>query len=371
MESLRVVIRRTAPLALAAALAGLAGCGAAGDEREQVPPRPPAVEEERTADIRPATVPPVRVTVLHVEPQRFVESLVVTATLEAWRDVTVSAEFGGTVRSIAFDKGETVRAGQELARVGDDLARAQLAQAEADLMAAEANYAKVSRLFERQAVPKQDLVAATSTRDRARAVVDEMKARLERAVLRAPIDGVVLDRPVEPGEVVPPGTPIARIETVDRLKAVASVPDTEAAWLEIGRSGTLTFDAWPGRSFPARIAFVSPAADRETRTFLVELAVDNTTHRLRPGMVGRASLARRVLDDALVVPFDAVLARAEGSAVFVVDDDCTAVLRPVEIGALEGDRALVAQGLAAGEAVVVEGQHDLVDGQRVLTESCR
>ncbi len=346
------------------ALAVLSGCGT------------PAGETERASFPRPAPRAtgepnPVRVAVERVVPTAFTERLVVATTLEAWHEVTLSAEFGGTVRRVLFDKGDRIRPGQELARVGDDLAQAQLAQAEADLMAAEANFTKVSRLFERQAVPKQDLVAATSQRDRARAVVDEMKARVERAVIRSPIEGIALDRPVEPGEGVPPGTPIVTIQAIARLKAVVSVPDTEAAWLVTGRPAVLQFDAYPGRSFPATVSFVSPAAYSDTRTFRVELALRNADRALRPGMVGRASLDRRRFTDALVVPYDAVLPRADGPVVFVVDDTCRARLREVEVGAIEGSRALVREGLASGDLVVVAGQADLVDGQPVLTETCR
>ena len=358
---------RAAPgIAVLAALALLAGCRGAGDETAR------ATRETGQPRARDAGAPaPVRVTVREIVPTSFTERLAVAATLEAWHEVTLSAEFGGTVRRVLFDKGDAIRRGQELARVGDDLAQAQLAQAEADLMAAEANFTKISRLFERRAVPKQDLVAATSQRDRARAVVDEMKARVERAVIRSPIDGIALDRPLEPGEVVPPGTPIVTIQSIAKLKAVVSVPDTEAAWLVTGRPAVLRFDAYPERTFPATVSFVAPAADAETRTFRIELALRNDDRALRPGMVGRALLDRRRITGALVVPFDAVLPRADGSVVFVVDDACRARLRPVEIGGIEGSQALVDDGLTPGDRVVVAGQADLVDGQPVLTETCR
>lgn len=315
---------------------------------------------ERRVPVRTATI----------EASEFRDALELTALLEPWKEVVLATEFGGFVREVNFEKGQLVDRGAVIARIGDDLAAARLDQAKAELLAAEANYTKVSKLFERQAVPQQDLVAATSRRDNAAALVREMEISLDRAIVRAPVTGVAVDRAVEPGEVLAPGQRLTTLHRVDRLKAAVQVPDTEIGWLQRGRAASLRLDAYPGRSFEASLRYVAPAADTDTRTFLVEFALDDGRAQLRPGMVGTLSVVRRLVEDAVVVPTDALVVRQEGFVAFVVRE-CRAELRDVVVGGSEGERVLIESGLAAGEELVISGQRDLIQGQAVRSEACR
>ncbi|MBD3869121.1 MAG: efflux RND transporter periplasmic adaptor subunit [Acidobacteria bacterium] len=312
----------------------------------------------------------VAVRVTELQPEHFLERLEVSGTLEPYEEVEVRSENGGLVREVSFEKGRRVSQGDLLCRIGDDLAEARLAQAQAELMGAEANFLKMTKLVERQAVPQQDLVAATAVRDRLLASVRESELMLERSRIHAPISGVALNRPIDTGEVLAPGAMITTLQQVRRLKVAAAVPDTEIRWLRLGGQGVLEVDAWPGREFDVAISFLSPAADRANRTFLVELKLDNRDGALRPGMVSRVRFDRRSVEDGIVIPLDALVTRIEGPAAYVVQD-CAAALRQVEIDATEGDRVLVLSGLAAGDLLVVEGQRDLVDGQRVETGDCK
>jgi len=160
------------------------------------------------------------------------------------------------------------------------------------------------------------------------------------------------------------------VQRLDRLKVETSVPDTEINWIMPGSSASVYVDAWPDRTFQAKVSFVSPAADSIGRTFEVELDLPNRDLTLRPGMVCRVRLIRRMLTDAVAVPLDALVARVDGRVAFVVED-CRAALRSVAVSAIEGGRALVATGLAVGDELVVAGQQDLADGQPVDTETCR
>jgi membrane fusion protein (multidrug efflux system) len=312
----------------------------------------------------------VRVDTWIIESTGFEERLELTASLEAWDEIDLSSEFGGLVREVLFEKGDFVRSGEVLARIGDDLAGAQLDQARAGLADAEAVYDKTLKLFEREAVPKQDMDTAIAQRDRMRAQVRERELVLERSSLRAPIDGFARDRHVDPGEVLAPGSPVTTLQRIDRLKVVASVPDTEISWLRVGSAGIVQVDAWPGRQFRATVHFLSPSADPTSRTFPIELELPNAGLDLRPGMVARLELSKRKLVDAVAVPMDALVTRLEGRVAFVVED-CHAVMRPVAVTSTEGDRVLIESGLAAGEELVVKGQRDLADGQRVDSEACR
>ncbi|MDH3283449.1 MAG: efflux RND transporter periplasmic adaptor subunit [Acidobacteriota bacterium] len=330
-------------------------------ERSDEAPSPAATPVPRVARVRVRTEP--------IETTTFVETIEVSGTIAPWKHVVVSSELGGLVREVGFDKGRRVAEGQLLARVGDDLADARLDGARAELKAAAANHEQAERLFERQAVPEQRLIDATAALHRARARVREHELLLARSLIRAPISGVAVSRDIEPGEVIPPSTIITTLQRVDRLKVTASVPDTEVGWLSVGRPGRISVDAYEGQEFDGKLSYVAPAAQTDTRGFPIEVALDNRGRALRPGLVARIRLDKRRIENAIVVPFDALVTRTDGTVAYVVDD-CAAHIRPVEVAAFENDRALIESGLAAGDLLVVDGQADLIDGQPIVSERC-
>ncbi|MCG6921620.1 MAG: efflux RND transporter periplasmic adaptor subunit [Acidobacteria bacterium] len=340
-------------LALLGALAALPGCGS-GDTRSEA--APPDAEGPRA--------PAVSVQVAELVPQSLVERVELSGELEPWVHVSVSAELGGTVELVGFREGEHVRKGQVLARVGTDMMEAALAEAQARLEGAQAVHEKTAELFKRQHVPRQELIAATSALHAAEAQVRQAELRRERSVIEAPISGVAATRDVEPGEVVAPGAPITEIYRVDRLKAVAGVPENDVTAFRVGGEATIEVDAFPGRVFEGRIHLIGPAAVGPSRTFPTEIAVDNPKGELRPGMIARVALVKRQLEDVVVVDRDVLQDRDVGPVAVVVQGGVASV-RELTLGASEGNRVVVEQGLEPGEMLIVTGQRGLVDGQAV------
>ncbi len=269
-------------LILLGTLAAVPGCGS-GDARS----------EAALPDAESQTAPAVSVEVRELVPQSLVERVELSGDLEPWVHVSVSAELGGTVELVGFREGEHVRKGQVLARVGTDMMEAALAEAQARLEGAQAIHEKTAELFKREHVPRQELIAATSALRAAEAQMRQAELRRERSVIEAPISGVALSREVEPGEVVSPGAPITEIYRVDRLKAVAGVPENDIAAFRVGGEATIEVDAFPGRTFEGRIHLVGPAARGPSRTFPTEIAIDNPHGELRPGMIARVALVKR------------------------------------------------------------------------------
>ena len=326
------------------------GCGpeAPADSDADTPPEPP----------------PVNVTVVTLEPETLEDALKLSGRLEPWVEVHVSTELGGTVQEIDFDKGQHVRRGQVLARIGTDLFEAALAEAQAELQHAEAEYKKTTELFNRQAVPRQELTAATSNYLRAQARVEQGRLRVERSIIKAPISGVAIVREIEVGEVVPAGSLLTTIDDLSRLKADIGIPENDIASFSVGERATIEVDAFPKREFEGKLHFVSPAASGANRTFPAEVALDNQDGLLRPGMIVRVKLVKQVYENRIVVPRDAVLERDSGPVAFVVRGE-RAELRRLRTGASEAGRIVILEGLEAGDELIVTGQRNLVDGQRV------
>jgi membrane fusion protein (multidrug efflux system) len=308
--------------------------------------------------------PPVNVSVMKLEPTELTETEVLTGKIAPWVEVEVSAELGGAVQEIGFEKGRRVKKGQILARVGTDLLDAALREAEASLEEAEANYNRAKELFARQAVPRQELITHTSRFHAAQARLDVAKLRVQRSVITAPVSGVAISRHVDVGEVVPPGALITAIHQVSRLKVEVGIPETDIAFFRNGGEATIAVDAYPGKTFEGKIHFLGPAASGKNRSFPSEVAIANTDNELRPGMIARVFLVKRRLDNALVVPRDALLDRDLGSVAFVGIED-RAEERQVVLGPSEGNRVVIEDGLSFGEALIVAGHRNLVDGQPI------
>ena len=338
-------------LLLAVSVVVTAGCGSS-----------PSVEEPPGENA--AELPSINVSVLELKPTELTERVVLTGRFEPWVEVQVSTELGGTVEEVSFQKGQRVRKGRVLTRIGSDLRAAELDGADAELLAAEAHYQKTSKLLERQAVPRQELIAATSRHKMAQARQQQTQILLERSIIKAPITGVAVDRHIEPGEVLPPGAPITTLHQLDRLKVAVGIPDNDIPYFFVGGEATIQVDAYPDRDFEGRIHYVGSAASSKNRTFPAEIELTNTDAELRPGMIGRVSLVKERYPDALVVPRDALLERDEGSVAFVLQDD-RARAKPVVLGPSEADYVVVKEGLAAGDWLIVTGQRRLVDGQPV------
>jgi membrane fusion protein (multidrug efflux system) len=340
-------------LVLLGTLVALAGCGSGEAGNGGASP-----------DAEGQKAPAISVEVMELEPGRLVERVELSGELEPWVHVSVSAELGGTVEFVGFRGGEHVKQGQVLARVGTDLLEATLAEARARLEGTQAVHEKTEQLFKREHVPRQELIAATSALRAAEAQTRQAELRLERSVIEAPISGVAVSREVEPGEVVSPGALITELYRVDRLKAVAGVPENDIAAFQVGGEATIEVDAFPGRTFEGRIHLIGPAARGPSRTFPTEIAIDNPRGELRPGMIARVALVKRTLEGVIVVERD-VLQDRDAGPVAVVADGGVASVRELTLGASQGNQVVVEKGLEPGELLIVTGQRGLIDGQAV------
>jgi membrane fusion protein (multidrug efflux system) len=308
--------------------------------------------------------PPVSVSVVVIAATNMTERLELSAVLQPWLEIDVASELGGRVEKVAFEEGQRIQEGAVLAHVGTRLLTAALEEAQAGLLGAQADYERTQKLFDRQAVPRQQLLSATARYETAKAQVAQAELRVEGSVVRAPISGVALNRELELGEVLSPGATVTTLNQVTRLKAEAGIAESDVVSFSVGGDAQLSLDAYPGEAFSGSIYFVGPAAVGPSRTFPVKVAMDNHAGRLRPGMLARLSLTKRHLVDVVVVDRDTLQERDSGSVAIVVENGVASV-RPVLLGPAEGNHIVVEKGLEVGDLLIVSGQRGLIDGQEV------
>jgi multidrug efflux pump subunit AcrA (membrane-fusion protein) len=217
---------------------------------------------------------------------------------------------------------------------------------------------------------REELENAEAARDAARAARDAASTRLKRARVLAPVGGVLDDLPVEKGEYVNTGKPVARIVDSSSVKAVAMVPERDVQYLRVNQSALVIADVRGTRKkLPGKITYISELADRTTRATRAEITVANPEGLLRAGRIVSARVTRRVLDEAFFVPLSAVIPLEKTKAVFLVEGE-EAVRREVVLSSMikTFDRVQyvrVLSGLKAGDRLIVNGQRFVGPGQKI------
>ncbi len=370
----------SAVLALAAAAAA-AGC---------------SPSDGKTAE---AQKPPVAVDVVTVVAADQVEAIDVVGSLEPKFAANVKSEYSGIVTAVHVAQWVPVRKGQPLAsldvreskltvqkaRAGVDSARAALLQAEVRLRQAEREADRSTELKAAGLATQQQLDDALTMRDAARAQVEAARGqvtlaeeevrhaetRLDKAVIRSPLDGVVALRVANPGDLVgEPGTAAPMFQVVDNrlLDLTVSIPAARLADVQVGQPLTFTTESYGSRVFEGKVAFINPTVDAASRTVRVVAEVPNPENVLRGGMFVRGRIVVGERSGVLQAPRTALLnwdVLKKSGELFVVEGE-VARRRTVQTGRVAGDAVEIASGLRPGEQVVARGAFNLRDGDRIL-----
>lgn len=324
-----------------------------------------------------------------------VMDIVAVGTLEALDTVEIGSDLTGTLQSVEVVQNQAVTAGQVLARLDPtpfdlaveqaeaswNAARASQEQAEVTLREATVGHRRAERLLERGASTAVELEQAQASEDQAQAGLAAARAQVaqahadllrarddrEHTVISSPIDGVVLQRFVDPGQTVVSSMSATTLfelaSDLAAMKADVQVDEADVGRVQAGQAASFTVSAWPGQTFAATVAEVdlAPDPDEEVVVYLAELRLDNSQGRLRPGMTATASVETGRVSDALLVPSAALRFEVAGAPAptgdhlwIVAEPEPRAVA--VTVLGDDGETAAVqAEGLTVGEVVIIGG----------------
>jgi membrane fusion protein (multidrug efflux system) len=335
--------------------------------------------EKTTADRPPVAVDAAPVTAGAVE-----ERIAVVGSLTPKFQGEVKAEYSGVVSDVYVTEWVPVKKGALLGRFDSREVRAALEGARASRMQAEVAVARAQR--ERTRCEKlraaglatqqtlDDAVSAAEAAEaqlRATSAQEELVAtRLRKTEIRAPMDGVVALRAVNPGDFIENmGSPRPMFRIVDnrRLELTVTVPSTRVAAVAVGQPLSFTVDALPGRTFEGRVSFVNPSIDEASRTMKVIAQVDNDSGALKAGLFARGEIVSGRREGVLRLPRTALVSwdQSGGTGLVYVIEGGRAHRKSVEVGASSGDSVEVRSGISEGETVVTRGAFDVRDGDRV------
>ncbi|HEY6339529.1 MAG TPA: efflux RND transporter periplasmic adaptor subunit [Candidatus Sulfotelmatobacter sp.] len=216
---------------------------------------------------------------------------------------------------------------------------------------------------------EQALKAATGQLESAKGKYLGAEAQLSYSEIRSPIDGVVTDRPLYPGEMATAGTPLLTVMDVSAVIAKAHMPQADASQLRVGDKGSITV---PGFDEPiaGKVTVVSPALDPNSTTVEVWLEAKNLKDALKPGTSVKVSFEAKIVKDALVVPASAVIPAQDGSpAVMVAGADGRAHQTAVKVGIRQGDDVQILEGLTAHDKIIADRAFGLPDKTKIKIEA--
>ncbi len=242
----------------------------------------------------------------------------------------------------------------------DDIkaADASVNQAKSALAQAEQAY-----LLAQNPYTQNDLNQSSAAVAQAQAMVDQAEIGLSEATIVSPVDGIVSDRPQSVGNLVGPQTPIVSILS-NEVELVLGVEESQIGQVQEGQRAQISVAAYPGVAFPAKVALIAPSADAKSRTFQVKVRPEVNDGKLKQGMFAQVTLVTQEKPNATVVPKEAVVTKAGQTSVFVATGD-TVQQRQVKTGLAKDNMVEILSGVKAGEEVVVAGQNDLRDGDKI------
>jgi membrane fusion protein (multidrug efflux system) len=309
-------------------------------------------------------------------------------SLRAEHGADLSAEVDGTVDSIHFHSGDSVKAGQELLRLraADDIAHLESLRANAAL--AEVNFKRDTAQFEAEAISQAALDSDVATLRSARAQVAQQEALVAKKLVRAPFAGQMGIRAVDVGQYLAAGTKIVTLQQLDPIFVDFALPQQSLSQLRVGQKTNVTADAFPAERFEGEISALDPKVDTDTRNVRIRATLRNSQRKLLPGMFANVRVEIGSAVRYLTLPQTAVAYNPYGATVYVLGPPAAEpgpakpgggtpgsapalVARQVFVttGATRGDQVAILKGIKEGDEVVTSGQIKLRNGVAVTVNN--
>jgi RND family efflux transporter MFP subunit len=294
-----------------------------------------------------------------------VEIVYGTGAVEPVRWAKVASLIRQRLVELCYCEGKSVSKNDVLARLDDKEARAQLAELRAREDFAKQELSRATELMGRGVATTQAFERISSDLRQIQGLISVQMEKLGAYTITAPIEGVVLRRDGEIGEIVEQGQVLFRVGAPKPLQVIAEVNEADIPRVAVGQTALLRTDAFPGQRLEGKVYEITPMGDPVAKTYRIRITLPDDTP-LHIGMSVEANVVTREKANALLLPADAVV----GSRVYIIDGNRLHA-REVEVG-IRGTRQVeIVSGLSEGERVVAPAPEGLSDGQRVRVDLSR
>ena len=308
--------------------------------------------------------PPVNVVTLLLTPTSISNRINLPGFIEPWTNLRLLAKSRGTVTEVFLKEGSMVKQGDIIAKIEDDDYRIARDRSNAAYTLAKAEYDRDKKLYTKGMIPIADLDAKKTGMETAKADLEDAQLQYSRCTITAPMAGVIRTLDAKVGLLLSVGDPIAEILKIDQLKAIIGIPESDVNAVRKLDKVELTIQALGNEKITGHIYFLSPSPETIARIYNLEVKIDNSDGRILPGMFVRADIVKRTINDCVVVPFYSVIQRNKEQYVFI-EKEGVAEKRSVSLGVMEKWMVEITEGLQPGDRLIVEGQRDVENTQKV------
>ena len=284
-------------------------------------------------------------------------------TVTARTASTISSKLMGTVRAVHVHEGDMVKKGQLLVTIDRREVEAQLEKAQANAEVAAKEYRRYQQLLSTQSVSQQEFDRAEASHRQAQAAVAAASVSLKDADVRAPYDGRVVNKMINPGDLASPGTPFLTIEQEGFFDTDLVLPERHIQAVKVGLDVQIVVPALSNQVIAGQVGRIIPSADARSRSFQVKVNMPGGLD-LKSGMFARVFIPLGGTG-MLLIPRSAVVDHGQLQGVFQVDAQMTARFRLIRTGKIVGDQVEVVSGLNDGTRFVVSVPPTLKDGAKI------
>jgi len=322
-------------------------------------------KEERSGDSSKVSI---AVTTTLVQSSESSNILRYSGTIEAFQTIPLSFQTSGIVEKIFVEVGDAVKKGQLIASVNNADMSNIYNTTFAKYKQAKDGFERLKSLHDQGSLPEIKWVEMVSNMDQAQSMLDLSKNNLEKCNMRAPEDGVIGKKNIEPGQssISIINSPI-EIVKIEKVYIKISVPENEVGKINKGLKAIISVSALNNKQYDGEVVNISPVADEISRTYCIKILVNNPALELKPGMVCDVSLNTGMSKGVVLVPYKAVSKDNDGKTyVFVISSDKKNVKKQiVTTGNYHDSEIEILGGLCIGQTIVNEGKEKLSDNSLI------
>ena len=278
-----------------------------------------------------------------------------TATVQPQVKNSIAPSTPGRIRQILVEIGQSVSKGQKLVQM--DVAN--LSNLETQIENVKRSYNRVQELFSVGGASQQELDNAKVQLDLAQTNLKNMS---ENTFLLSPISGIITARNYDNGDMYSGQMPLLTVMQINPVKLVINVSESYYSQIKIGMPINVKFDVFKDQNFQGKVSLIYPTVNEQTRTFAVEIKLNNNNNKVRPGMFARVTLEFGKAKRIVVSDQSLVKQSGSGSRFVYVYNNGKVDFKQVEIGRRLGNEFEIISGLMVGEQIVIAGQSKLIDG---------
>lgn len=319
-------------------------------------------------------VPAVTVSTTIAKLTRLTPSIPAVGSMVAINSVNVNSRVPGQIMSINFESGQMVEKEQSLIQLDDSIDKQTLNNDLAQLKLTELTFKRYEKLLKSSSISQSDFDTAQANYVKAQSAVATDRLNIEYKNILAPFSGRIGIRQVNVGQYITPGESLVSLQSIDPMYVDFYIPEQELSKVFVDQEIMLSSDAFPGKSFTAKIIAINSTIDTDTRNILIRAVTPNPDTFLYPGLFVNIKIELPILKNVIVAPQTSINYTLYGDSLYVVvqkgvdkkgNPILVATQRYIKLGERFGNDVVVTEGLKTGEQIVATGQIKLQEGSRV------